>query len=512
MEPLSPRARHRAARLRTAHRRRVLGVALVAAVSVALIAVIVGTTLVGRTTPVPSLSVDHRSGDILATGRSFAPSTSVDVVARFDGGSGSIQLTTDGSGGFAVAFRPPAGFAGTLHVSATAGAVRVDASVVSTLEVRAASSPADRHARADGVRSQPPVVPITGAPVTASVPVPDSGLPRYPVPAAIRADCSVDVSGQLNEWLATVPDGSQIDFPQQACYRVDGSVTLTSRNNLVIEGNGSTFKAETKVATPETNRAQWRFDYGTGITIRDMTLVGVNPKAEFSLANQFDHNLFIRGTKHVTVQNVHGRNAYGDFIAIAHGMDGVTIPTDINISNVSADTIGRMGISCVACDGVSVDNSVFNNIAYHVFDLEIEGNNWPGRNVRYTNNVIGAHGWAFFSVGTPYQTYNNDLSNVYIAGNVMTEPGSTTDECFPSLSFRDTKIDARNVVIENNSIVSRTDGILVKRVSGVTIRNNSVSLVGPTCGSPVGITTTAVTGTDVRDNRFTGYQSHYTRE
>ena len=485
-------------------RRRVLIGLTVGVVVLAALAVAAGRGLFGPESRTPSLGASSRDGTVVATGRDFPRSTFVDVVARLEGGSGSAQVETDDVGAFTIIFRPPAGFTGVVDVSAAVGDRRATASTPTSATVSDAPSPTDGGNLASGVRGNPPVVPTTGAPVSPPPP-PDPGLPRFDVPTTIPADCSADVTEQLNDWMAAVPDGSLIEFGDKACYRVEGSVTLVSRNDLVLEGNGATLRATTRVPTPETNRGQLRLDYGSDITVRDLSLVGVNPKAEFSLANQFDHNLFIRGTHGVVVTNVHGRNAYGDFIAIAHGMDGTTIPGNITISDVSADTVGRMGISCVACDGVSVENSVFNNIAYHVFDLEIEGDNWPGRNVRYTNNVVEAHGWAFFSVGTPFQTENNDLSNVYIAGNAVTQPGSD-ERTVPARGQLPGQQDRRPDGGHRGQLLgSRTDGIMVKRASDVRVSNNTAVLVGPVCGTPVGIRTISVRRGHLDGNEMRGY-------
>jgi len=102
----------------------------------------------------------------------------------------------------------------------------------------------------------------------------------YPVPADIPANCSVDVSARLLKWVASVPDGSVLLFGQNACYRVDGSGSLApggallffDRNDLIFEGNGSTFRTVTDPLYR--TRATWRFYGGSNIVLRDMTVQG----------------------------------------------------------------------------------------------------------------------------------------------------------------------------------------------------------------------------------------------
>ncbi|MGY1716254.1 hypothetical protein ACI78R_17450 [Geodermatophilus sp. SYSU D01106] len=333
----------------------------------------------------------------------------------------------------------------------------------------------------------------------------------HTIPLDIPGDCSTDVTDEVNAWITSVPDDSTILFEESACYRVDGTLELKGRHGLVVEGNSATFKAFDE-APEYTNRAQWYLEYGSDITLRDMSLVGVNPVAEFDDTHEWDHNLFIRGTDGVTVEHVHGRGAHGDFIAVAQGPDDTSIPSDIVIRHVSADTVGRMGISCVACDGMSVEDSVFNNIAYHALDLEIQGDGWPGRDVRYTGNTVGSHGWAFFSVGTPYTTRDNDVSGLVIADNTVTMPGSDTDNCLPAISFRSAEYRTTGVSITDNTLVSHTEAILVRLASDAVIRGNTATLVEPTCGDPVGIRTIAVDPADIGDNQMLGYRTDLDRQ
>ena len=486
-----PRSRRRRGRLGLA----VLATMALVAAAVALVANL-GTSPSHPSSSSWTLDLAWGDGLVVTTGSGFEASSTVDVSARFDGGSGSALMTTDEAGRFSVAFRPPVGVTGDVEVTAAAGDAHTDRTVAMTPAAAAGPAPAPGDLL---------VVPTTGAPAAPTA-APDSGLPRFEVPADIAADCSADVATELNAWLSTVPDDSEVRFAPGACYRVEDSLTLEDRNGLVIEGNGATFRAETPVPTPETNRAQWRLDYGTGIVLRDMTLVGVNREPRFDQRNEFDHNLFIRGSWDVTVDNVHGRGAYGDYIAIAQGTDGTSIPGDITIRNSSAETVGRMGISCVACDGVTVENSVFNDIGYHAFDLEVEDDGWPTRGVRYTGNTVGRHGHAFFSVGTPFRTDDNDVSDIQITGNLVTQPGANNGDCVPAISFLYNKVPVRDVRIEDNDLVSRTDAIVVKLASDVVVRNNTARLVAPTCGDPVGIRAPSTDGADVSANELTGYE------
>ncbi|MFA4842067.1 MAG: hypothetical protein WC580_10215, partial [Agrococcus sp.] len=281
-----------------------------------------------------AVELTARDGVVLATGQGFPEGAAAVVSARLDGGSATAWAPTTPDGTFEVAFRPPDGFSGEVAVSAESGSATAEATVDAPRATAALNGDP-----IPGVA----VVPTTGSPALDTIAADPSGLPIVEVPDSIAADCSSDVTGPLNAWLASVPDGSEIVFGREACYLVDGRLELIDRSNLVIEGNGSTFRAEEE-APAYTNRSQWYLEYGNDLSLRNMTLIGVNPRAEYDAEHEWDHNLFIRGTDTVSIDNVHGQRAYGDFIAIAQGPDDRTIPSDITIRNVSADIVGRMGI------------------------------------------------------------------------------------------------------------------------------------------------------------------------
>lgn len=96
---------------------------------------------------------------------------------------------------------------------------------------------------------------------------------------------------------------------------------------------------------------------------------------------------------------------------------------------------------------MTVEDRVFTDIASQVFDLEVQGDDWPGRGIDFSaapsGSTVGRHGLARSSVGTPFQPEGNDLSDVRTTGSVMTMPGFSGSDCLPAVSFRSSKIDAQ---------------------------------------------------------------------
>ena len=77
-------------------------------------------------------------------------------------------------------------------------------------------------------------------------------------------------------WLATVPDGSTVQFGTGRCYGQDGTITLTGRTGLVIDGQGSEFRALTPGGS---HRANWRFVERAQPDVRNMAVRGRTRRA-----------------------------------------------------------------------------------------------------------------------------------------------------------------------------------------------------------------------------------------
>jgi hypothetical protein len=117
------------------------------------------------------------------------------------------------------------------------------------------------------------------------------------VPGMFASDCSVPVDKDITTWIATIPDRSLVKFAAGACYGLDNSILVPSRNHLVFDGNGATFKA---ITLNNSSRANWVVTGGTDIVFRRMTIVGFNPKpgpnGGGTFVNAFTGTGYISGT------------------------------------------------------------------------------------------------------------------------------------------------------------------------------------------------------------------------
>jgi hypothetical protein len=162
------------------------------------------------------------------------------------------------------------------------------------------------------------------------VPMPIAhGATVYQVPSTIAGDCSTDVSQQLLTWIATVPDNSVLSFSSGACYRIEKTLELTSRNGLTFEGNGATFKATT---VGDGHRPQWRIDEGSNFIFRNMNIDGGNPQGgTFVSTLQWSHGIELLGPSNVEIDHVNVANVYGDCFYVGQGYYSHSWSSNVNV-------------------------------------------------------------------------------------------------------------------------------------------------------------------------------------
>jgi hypothetical protein len=227
------------------------------------------------------------------------------------------------------------------------------------------------------------------------------------VPASIASDCSADVTAALNSWLQSVPDGGTARFAG-GCYRIDGTLTLTDRTDLTVDGGGATFRAgnptgdTSPVAHPSRGartRAQWRLTRGRDIHLLDATIQGANPAggtgdAAYVGALEAQHGIDIGGTQQVEIDHMTITDVYGDFIYFGPAPTKAGSPPVFSSGRVHDSTMarnGRQGISVTGGDGIEIDHNTITDTRRATFDLEPNTpQGWGVRNVSIDHNQIGA--------------------------------------------------------------------------------------------------------------------------
>jgi hypothetical protein len=349
----------------------------------------------------------------------------------------------------------------------------------------------------------------------------------YNIPTTIAADCSRDVTAELNSWIRSVPNGTSslpnvLMFGAEKCYRVDGKLIQQNTyvvgdryyQNITLDGNGSKLDGSKYVLpTTKINHDMIAFIDPVNLTIQNFTLVGqhTNPCNLDAAGNCRDGGavasyewytgIAIGGGQNVTLRNNKIFNMYGDGIMLHGGhvagnrdANGVLLwanapPKNVLIENNIIDGTGRHGIGLVAGDGVIVKANTFDRNSYHVVDMEYEGAQ-PIRNITFDGNTIKRHYLAFIAATTggeqgecPPEGFNNN--HVFI-NNIMTVSGVTTtmpiwesttqDACAP---------DKKDIRIENNTLIhnhgSDVNGVIkLHRVIGtIKISGNRIIQADP---------------------------------
>lgn len=235
------------------------------------------------------------------------------------------------------------------------------------------------------------------------------------VPLTIDATGRRDVTGALNAFLASVPNDSTVLFPANARYRIDGSLLLENRRNLVIDGRGSTFFAVTEGVR---NRSQWKVQLSSGITLRSMTVIGAHENAGvdgvFDVEREAQHAYSLQGSDHITLDNVEGRNTYGDFVYIDKHA-GVPA-TFITVKNSRFSGAGRQGIAVSSGEDVLITGNTIGDVRRSMFDFEPYSDRISIRRIRIVGNNIGPARFYFVASGG----HPAPVEDIEIRGNRLT--------------------------------------------------------------------------------------------
>lgn len=241
----------------------------------------------------------------------------------------------------------------------------------------------------------------------------------YTVPGSIDYTCTTDDTQALLAWIATVPNNSTLQFGTGRCYRIEGTLELTGRAGLTIDGGGSTFRSFNPLVSgnsTDSHRSIWRINNSTGMVFRNMTVQG-------SYANggtldptlQWAYAIELNGT-HADISFVTLRDVGGD--GVLFYLYGST-PSSGSVTDSTILRTGRNAVSFVAANGVLVQRLTTDVIGYSPFDIEPNVGQTVGvSNVTVDSNTVGSYD----TVDTNAYGIlpNAPISNITISGNHAT--------------------------------------------------------------------------------------------
>jgi hypothetical protein len=292
------------------------------------------------------------------------------------------------------------------------------------------------------------------------------------VPASIPADCSRDVSADVNAWIAGAADGQTLTFAPGGCYRVDRPLRVAGHSDLVIDGNGSTFRNFTdgRELPPSDARARgmWYFSNGTNVTIRDTIVVGANPHAgvgdqAYVRALEAQTAYTVGAIKGMLLDHVQAYDVYGDFVFVGPAANGVRVQNSTFARN------GRQGWT-INGQNIVFDHNSISDTRRATVDLEPSSASFVTRHVTISNNLVGRGRLKFVAnAGQPGPTDDVNIVGNRLVGKTLTifvnpKKGYRTNYRIVG-NTSDKPVDA-----------SRTGAIVLWHVKGAEIRDNVVPL------------------------------------
>lgn len=387
------------------------------------------------------------------------------------------------------------------------------------------ATPTDRERRPARWRRRPKLFGIASAAAAAVVVVLALGddspeRPRvYAVPASIASDCSRPVEAELQRFLATVPDGSTIEFPSRGCYGQDDSFWVVDRRNLTFAGNGSTFKIVTTGRNTTYFRSNVRVRRGSGLTFRDLEVIGAcrpdqcgNANLPPELDGYGQHGFNLESTADAVLDRVYVHGVLSDGIEAQGTLDpdvGWTgAPTrNLTITNSRIERAGRMLIGITDLDGGLIADNFIGDGPEVGIDVEVDHPGFLGRDIRILRNTFeNIHAQAFANGGLGSDP---DVGNILIEGNVMSTP---TDACAGSLYIRspgptDPPLYRSGYTVRGNRFAIVGWFLQAERVRNLTVEDNAVTFREIGCGQKAAVELIESPPAVVRGNTFRGYQA-----
>jgi hypothetical protein len=308
-------------------------------------------------------------------------------------------------------------------------------------------------------------------------------------------------------WLATVPDGSTVQFGAGACYGQDRTITLTGRRDLVIDGQGAEFRALT---AGDSHRANWRLVNGSRLTLSNMTVRGTNPQGAYDHAVEWQHGVSVEGVQTLTLSGVRTSETWGDGIYLAHGAyspqcgDDTSSARDVTIAGAVVERAGRQGVAIVDAENVTVRDSAIGPVAWWGVDMETDDDCAIARHVNIAANTFGATRYG--AIGSVGFGGDPQVGDVTVTNNVQTADAGLPGECWapvwilsPDGKYR------KGYRFSGNRFLARRNAFEFRRVNEVEVSSNNVTLTPTTgCGKRAGVLLVDSDTVNIASNLFSG--------
>jgi hypothetical protein len=311
------------------------------------------------------------------------------------------------------------------------------------------------------------------------------------VPVGIDATGGADVTDALQRFIDAVPDGREVRFPADSRYRIDGTLLVVERRNLVFDGNGAVFMA---VARGGERRSQWLVRDSARIVFRDMTVRGAHARGGTSedayvAELEAQHGFELEGVDGVELDTVRVTDVYGDFVYV--GRNPRRQPSrNVWIHDSTFMRNGRQGIAVTDANGVVIEHNDFAETRRSTIDLEPNAPSWRVSDVFVLDNTVGEGRLLFVA-----SHGQGRVNNVVIARNALTGHALTVDVVAGEGGRRS------NWIVDDNTSDTplRRRALRFRGVDGVRVRGNRQPVSGE-----YAVALSDVCGARITDNDFDG--------
>jgi hypothetical protein len=217
-----------------------------------------------------------------------------------------------------------------------------------------------------------------------------------------------NVSQRIQDYILSHPAGSTVAFAAGATYRIDQTLTIAEKSDLIIDGNGaqfftddptgdgSTLEAPSKAAR---TRAHFRLRDCSNITLKNIHVRGAHPNGGLDSSAYVEpleaqHGFDIIGSTGVTVEDCSATDVYGDFIYFGHGSGPCH---DITIRRFYGARNGRQGVASVSSYNVLITDSEFTDVRRSMIDLEPNFAYQEIHDFEVSDCILGSHRLSFFA-------------------------------------------------------------------------------------------------------------------
>jgi len=334
------------------------------------------------------------------------------------------------------------------------------------------------------------------------------------VPASIAADCSRPVEQEINSFLATVPDGSTIQFKAGGCYAQANRIELRDKTNVTVDGQGATFRSGAENTATRAANPNWMLLRARNVRIKNMKIVGnfhltgtrsqqrvnqASTEGEAGATSQPNAGVSVYGGDGVWVTDMDIREVFGDGVltGVSEYVENTApfeTPRNVHVERVTATTTARHCFSPNQVDGFWLEDSTGRDCWYMAIDAELDGVEQILRNVHFLRNTFD--GFNMGGIFVPVAGNADSTTDIEIRGNrFSTRPDQICNQVILVGAYPTNPNKFRNVVVEENSFADLSGAAVeLDHVQGGSIQNNRIekySEVGcsyPNVTAPVKVT------------------------